>query len=80
MWVKKRFSLEGNEAVVPAFDLLIEDAAQLGVEQVVLGMAHRGRLNVLANVLINHLRIFLANLTEKIMQMAIILMETLNIT
>jgi 2-oxoglutarate dehydrogenase E1 component len=47
---QKRFSLEGNEAVVPAFDLLIEDAAQLGVEQVVLGMAHRGRLNVLANV------------------------------
>lgn len=47
---QKRFSLEGNEAVVPAFDLLIEDASQLGVEQVVLGMAHRGRLNVLANV------------------------------
>ncbi|WMW77715.1 2-oxoglutarate dehydrogenase E1 component [Flavobacterium sp. 20NA77.7] len=47
---QKRFSLEGNEAVVPAFDLLIEDAAQVGVEQVVLGMAHRGRLNILANV------------------------------
>ena len=47
---QKRFSLEGNEAVVPAFDLLIEDAAEIGIEQVVLGMAHRGRLNVLANV------------------------------
>lgn len=47
---QKRFSLEGNEAVVPAFDLLIEEAAELGVEQLVLGMAHRGRLNVLANV------------------------------
>ncbi|MFK6999622.1 2-oxoglutarate dehydrogenase E1 component [Flavobacterium oreochromis] len=47
---QKRFSLEGNEVVVPAFDFLIEEAAQLGVEQLVLGMAHRGRLNVLANV------------------------------
>lgn len=47
---QKRFSLEGNEAVVPAFDILIEEAAELGVEQLVLGMAHRGRLNVLANV------------------------------
>ncbi len=47
---QKRFSLEGNEAVVPAFDILIEEAAELGVEQLVLGMAHRGRLNILANV------------------------------
>lgn len=47
---QKRFSLEGNEAVVPGFFLMIEEAAELGVEQVVMGMAHRGRLSVLANV------------------------------
>lgn len=47
---QKRFSLEGNEAVVPSLEIIIEEAAELGVESVVLGMAHRGRLNVLTNV------------------------------
>src|SRR6478609_4306603 len=47
---QKRFSLEGNESVIPALDALIEHAAEKGVEQLVLGMAHRGRLNILANV------------------------------
>jgi len=47
---QKRFSLEGNESVIPALDALIETAAERGVEQLVLGMAHRGRLNILANV------------------------------
>jgi len=46
----KRFSLEGGEAMIPLLDLLIERAADDGVEEVVLGMAHRGRLNVLANI------------------------------
>ena len=49
---QKRFSLEGNEAVIPALDGLIEAAAdQRGVKEVVIGMAHRGRLNVLINIL-----------------------------
>jgi 2-oxoglutarate dehydrogenase E1 component len=47
---QKRFSLEGCEAVIPALDALVEAAADKGVEQFVMGMAHRGRLNVLANI------------------------------
>nr|WP_294934064.1 2-oxoglutarate dehydrogenase E1 component [uncultured Flavobacterium sp.] len=47
---QKRFSLEGIESAIPALDFLIEAAADRGVEQFVMGMAHRGRLNVLANV------------------------------
>ncbi len=47
---QKRFSLEGGESVIPALDALIEAAAEKGVEQFVMGMAHRGRLNVLANI------------------------------
>lgn len=47
---QKRFSLEGGESLIPALDALIESAAEKGVEQFVMGMAHRGRLNVLANI------------------------------
>src|SRR6218665_2436258 len=47
---QKRFSLEGGESIIPALDALIEQAAEKGVEQFVMGMAHRGRLNVLANI------------------------------
>jgi 2-oxoglutarate dehydrogenase E1 component len=47
---QKRFSLEGGESLIPALDALIEAAADKGVEQFVMGMAHRGRLNVLANI------------------------------
>jgi 2-oxoglutarate dehydrogenase E1 component len=47
---QKRFSLEGGETIIPALDSLIEMAAERGVEQFVMGMAHRGRLNVLANI------------------------------
>ncbi len=47
---QKRFSLEGGESVIPALSTLIEKAAEKGVEQFVMGMAHRGRLNVLANI------------------------------
>jgi multifunctional 2-oxoglutarate metabolism enzyme len=46
----KRFGLEGAESLIPMLDVLVEDAADSGVEQVVMGMAHRGRLNVLVNI------------------------------
>ncbi|MFL2750062.1 MAG: 2-oxoglutarate dehydrogenase E1 component [bacterium] len=48
---QKRFSLEGSEAIIPALDTLVEKGALLGVEEFIIGMAHRGRLNVLANIL-----------------------------
>ncbi len=47
---QKRFSLEGNESLIPAVDAIVERAAELGVKQFVMGMAHRGRLNVLTNI------------------------------
>ncbi|RAU23935.1 2-oxoglutarate dehydrogenase E1 component [Paramagnetospirillum kuznetsovii] len=45
----KRFGLEGGETVVPALEQILKRGSQLGMEEVVLGMAHRGRLNILAN-------------------------------
>ena len=48
---QKRFSLEGGEVTIPALDTIISQAADMGVEEVMIGMAHRGRLNVLANIL-----------------------------
>ncbi|MET0645712.1 MAG: multifunctional oxoglutarate decarboxylase/oxoglutarate dehydrogenase thiamine pyrophosphate-binding subunit/dihydrolipoyllysine-residue succinyltransferase subunit, partial [Pyrinomonadaceae bacterium] len=50
---QKRFSLEGCETIIPLLDQLVERAAERGVEDITLGMAHRGRLNVLANVVGN---------------------------
>ncbi|WP_340200497.1 2-oxoglutarate dehydrogenase E1 component [Ascidiimonas sp. W6] len=47
---QKRFSLEGGESLIPALDSIIEKASELGVKQFVMGMAHRGRLNVLTNI------------------------------
>jgi 2-oxoglutarate dehydrogenase E1 component len=48
---QKRFSIEGLDMLVPMLDALIADAAEVGAREVLLGMAHRGRLNVLAHVL-----------------------------
>ncbi|RYZ25672.1 MAG: 2-oxoglutarate dehydrogenase E1 component, partial [Chitinophagaceae bacterium] len=48
---QKRFSLEGGETTIAALDTIINTGADLGVKEVVIGMAHRGRLNVLANIL-----------------------------
>ncbi|MDB6028245.1 MAG: 2-oxoglutarate dehydrogenase, subunit [Verrucomicrobiales bacterium] len=50
----KSFSLEGSESLIPMLDLAIEKAAEQGVTEIVLGMAHRGRLNVLANIMGKH--------------------------
>ncbi len=46
---QKRFSIEGGEALIPALDCVIETACELGAQEVVMGMAHRGRLNVMVN-------------------------------
>ena len=48
---QKRFSLEGGESLIPALDVIVQNGSQDGVDEIVIGMAHRGRLNVLANVL-----------------------------
>ncbi|MBD2699920.1 2-oxoglutarate dehydrogenase E1 component [Spirosoma sp. BT702] len=48
---QKRFSLEGGEVTIPALDTIISTSADMGVEEVMIGMAHRGRLNVLSNIL-----------------------------
>lgn len=47
---QKRFSLEGCEALIPALDQVISHGANLGIREFVMGMAHRGRINVLANI------------------------------
>ncbi len=48
---QKRFSLEGGESTIPALDAIINEGAEWGAEEVVIGMAHRGRLNVLCNTM-----------------------------
>ena len=47
----KRFGLEGAESLIPLLDLALEDAGEFGIEDIVIGMAHRGRLNVMANIM-----------------------------
>jgi 2-oxoglutarate dehydrogenase E1 component len=47
----KTFSLDGSESLIPLLDLAIEKAGEHGIQEIVLGMAHRGRLNVLANIM-----------------------------
>jgi len=48
---QKRFSLEGGEAVIPAMNAFVEHGAELGIEDYVIGMPHRGRLNILTNIM-----------------------------
>jgi len=47
---QKRFSLEGNEALIPALDAVVEKGSEFGIQEFIVGMAHRGRLNVLSNI------------------------------
>lgn len=61
----KRFSLEGAESLIPMLDLLIEAAAEHGVEELVLGMAHRGRLNVLCSIMGKDVRELFAAFDDK---------------
>ncbi len=48
---QKRFGLEGAESAIPIIDAVLNDAADVGIERAVIGMAHRGRLNVLTNIM-----------------------------
>src|SRR5512134_4022945 len=48
---QKRFSLEGGESLIPQLDILLQNAGKAGVQELVIGMAHRGRINVLVNTL-----------------------------
>lgn len=48
---QKRFSLQGGESLIPALDAVVEKGAELGIEEFLIGMPHRGRLSVLANIL-----------------------------
>src|SRR4029078_1430313 len=50
---QKRFSLEGCETVIPMLDQLVEGSSARGVDEIFMGMAHRGRLNVLSNIIGN---------------------------
>ncbi len=52
----KRFGLDGGEAIIPALEQIIKRGGHLGIKEIVMGMAHRGRLNVLANVMAKPLR------------------------
>ncbi|MDP9149699.1 MAG: 2-oxoglutarate dehydrogenase E1 component [Myxococcota bacterium] len=61
----RRFSLEGAESMIPMIDLLIEAAGQHGIEELVIGMAHRGRLNVLVNVMGKNVREIFAAFDDK---------------
>ncbi len=61
----KSFSLEGGESLIPLLDLALEKAGAQGVRDVVIGMAHRGRLNVLANIMGKHPRTIFREFEDK---------------
>ncbi len=62
---KKRFSLEGGETMIPLLDWVIEDAGAQNMEGIVIGMAHRGRLNVLQNIMRKPSSLIFAEFEEK---------------
>ena len=61
---QKRFSLEGSETLIVMLDAMVEEAAELGVEAVVIGMPHRGRLNTLVNVMEKRLEMVFAEFKD----------------
>jgi 2-oxoglutarate dehydrogenase E1 component len=61
----KSFSLEGSESLIPLLDLAIEKAGEQGIKEIVFGMAHRGRLNVLANIIGKHPREIFREFADK---------------
>ncbi len=61
---QKRFSLEGAETMVAAVDSIIEHCPLLGIEEVVMGMAHRGRLNILTSVMRKHFDVLFEQFSE----------------
>ena len=63
---KKRFSLEGGESLIPALASVVENADNFGIQQIVLGMAHRGRLNVLANIMQKDPALIFAEFNENV--------------
>jgi 2-oxoglutarate dehydrogenase E1 component len=63
---QKRFSLEGSENFIPAVDEVIQGAGEHGVKEIVIGMAHRGRLNMLVNILGKHPRVLFGEFEGKI--------------
>ena len=63
---QKRFSLEGSENFIPAVDEVIQGAGEHGVKEIVIGMAHRGRLNMLVNILGKHPRTLFGEFEGKI--------------
>lgn len=65
---QKRFSLEGAETLIPALDSIIGIGANLGIEEYVIGMAHRGRLNILANIMEKPYRTIFSEFEGKILE------------
>ena len=61
---KKRFSLEGGEALIPMLNTLVEEGAQIGVEKFIMAMSHRGRLNALAHVFNKPYEVLLSEFME----------------
>ena len=66
---QKRFSLEGGEALIPALDAIVEYGSTIDIKEFVIGMAHRGRLSVLANIFKNLINLFLKSLRVRDMKM-----------